>query len=205
MTIAPDEHRQKLILEVARRRFISDGYSATGMEAIARDAGVSTATLYHCYPGKAELFDRVIQDASEQFVQQMSTVRASSGEPRDRLLGFAVAYARFMSDPFVRSVFRLVLAERHRFEATAHRFFEKGRNDFGSQLIHLLNTLRDEGHLRFHKSSWLAGQLMGMIEHPIFFVPLFTSGEIKPARTPDQVAEDAVETLLARYASTVQG
>lgn len=175
------------------------------MEAIARDAGVSTATLYHCYPGKAELFDQVIQDASDEFTRQMAEVKAGDGAPLERLLSFATGYARFMSDPFVRSVFRLVMAERHRFAATAQHFFDKGSTDFGSELIALLNGLRAEGHLEFEKASWLAGQLMGMIEHPAFFVPMFTSDTVQAARTPDQIAHDAVATIVARYAAPAQG
>ena len=49
--------------------------------------------------------------------------------------------------------------------------------------------------------SWAAGQLMGMIEHPVFCVPLVTGDEVFAERPPAQVAADAVETFLARYAA----
>jgi hypothetical protein len=41
------------------------------------------------------------------------------------------AYAGFMGDPFVRSMFRLVMAERPRFRDVAMKFFDRGRSEFG--------------------------------------------------------------------------
>ncbi len=49
-------HKRSHILEAARKRFIAEGYSGAGMEAVARDAMVSTATLYDLFGGKADLF-----------------------------------------------------------------------------------------------------------------------------------------------------
>ena len=54
--------------------------------------------------------------------------------------------------------------------------------------------------MKVDKPSWAAGQLMGMIEHPVFFVPLVTGDDVVTERAPRAIAEDAVETFLARYA-----
>ena len=195
----PEDPRRDTILRLAKRRFMTDGYAGARMEPIAREAGVSTATLYGYFPGKAELFTAVIDDASEDFSRQMSHVRVTSGPAREQLLVFATAYAEFMRDPFVRSVFRLVMAERPRFQPVAMRFFERGRSDFGGVLIKALQSLCEAGELKIDKPSWAAGHLMGMVEHPVFFVPLVTGDDVMVKRTNAQVAEDAVETFLARY------
>ena len=52
------ERKRSLILLAAKDAFAREGYSQTGMEQVARDAGVSTATLYAHFPSKAELFLR---------------------------------------------------------------------------------------------------------------------------------------------------
>jgi AcrR family transcriptional regulator len=194
----PDPRRE-LILTTARRRFTTEGYASTRMEAVAREAAVSTATLYAYFPGKAELFAATIEDAAEDFSRKMSRVRAASGPAREQLLIFAEAYGGFMADPFVRSVFRLVMAERPRFRDTAMKFFEKGRTDFGAVLMAALVRLAETGELSMPKASWAAGQLMGMVEHPVFFMPLVTGDEVTARRSVRQIAEDAVETFLARY------
>lgn len=180
---------------------MSGGYSATRMEPIARAAGVSTATLYGYFHSKDELFDAVIADASDDFAERMCRVGAAEGSATQRLTAFAEAYAEFMGDAFVRSVFRLVMAERPRFRDVAMGFFERGRADFGGPLVRLLAELTEAGDLKVEKPSWAAGQLMGMIEHPVFFMPLVTGDEVHAARTSHQIAEDAVKTFLARYAA----
>lgn len=194
-----EDPRRAAIIAEARRAFMSSGYAAARIEPVARAAGVSTATLYGYFPSKEHLFEAVIADASADFAVRMRAVGAAEGSARERLAGFATAYAEFMGDAFVRSVFRLVMAERPRFRDVAMTFFERGRSDFGAPLIRVLVELDKAGELRIDKPSWAAGQLMGMVEHPVFFMPLVTGDEIHPARPISQIAADAVETFLARY------
>ena len=193
-----DPRRDNIVRE-ARRHFMSEGYAATRIEPIARAAAVSTATLYGYFPSKGDLFSAVIADASEDFSEQMKSVRCDAGDARTRLTRFALGYAGFMGDPFVRSVFRLVMAERPRFRDVAMGFFERGRTDFGRPLMEALTDLTASGDLKFEKASWAAGQLMGMIEHPVLFMPLVTGDEVQATRSPETIAADAVETFLARY------
>jgi len=194
------ERKRGDILAAARRLFMLEGYSGTGMEAVARDAAVSTATLYAYFPGKADLFKAVVEEAAEEFSRLIDEATALGGDGISQLRGFAVAYARFMSDPFVRSVFRLVASERRRFEGVARHFYERGRREFGGYLMQVLKRLQDEGRVRVTKPSWAAGQLMGMIEHPCFVVPMVTGDETRAERPIEQICDEAVETFLARYA-----
>jgi len=193
------ERKRRDILTAARRRFMIEGYASTGMEAVAREAAVSTATLYSYFPSKADLFQHVVEDAAGSFSHHITEVARSGEDGQSQLRAFALAYARFMAEPFVRSVFRLVAAERRRFEGVARYFFERGRTDFGGTLITILKRLQDEGLVHIEKPSWAAGQLMGMIEHPTFLVPMVTGDETHAARSLDEIAEDAVDTFLARY------
>ena len=196
----PHDPKRQAILRHARKAFVSEGYAATKIEPIAREAGVSTATLYGLFDGKAKLFSAVIDDAAEDFARQMAGIRTIEGNARQQLVSFAEAYAGFMSDPFVRSVFRLVMAERPRFQAVARRFFDQGQAAFGATLIGILKAQSKAGALGpIKRPSWAAGHLMGMVEHPVFFVPLVTGDEIQVRRSNAEIVEDAVDTFLARY------
>lgn len=55
-----DDPRRAAIVRQARLHFINEGYSGTRMEPIARESGVSTATLYAFFDSKAALFEAVI-------------------------------------------------------------------------------------------------------------------------------------------------
>jgi AcrR family transcriptional regulator len=196
---ARSERKRREILAAARKRFMVEGYASTGMEAVARDAAVSTATLYSYFPSKADLFKVVVDEAGEVFAALLEQTAAAPGDGLSRLRNFTLAYVRFMSDPFVRSVFRLVAAERRRFESVARQFFERAREEFGGTLIRILRDLDKDGVIRVEKPSWAAGQLLGMIEHPTFVVPMLTGDEVKAERPLEAICDEAVETFLARF------
>jgi AcrR family transcriptional regulator len=195
------DRKRRAILDAARSHFLVEGYAAAGMEAIARSAGVSTATLYSYFPSKNDLFEQMVEDAAFEFTVRIPPPgRSAVGSGGvEQLRTFAVAYAGFMADPFVRSIFRLIAAERRRFTPTARHFFERGRSDFGGALMTILKRLQDEGVAEFPKLSWAAGQLMGMIDHPTTIVPLMSGDELTPERGLEQICDDAIETFMARY------
>lgn len=196
----PLDAKRRAIIRHARKAFVSEGYTATRIEPIAREGGVSTATLYALFEGKAELFSAVIDDAADDFSRQIAGILTLEGNAREQLTRFAQAYADFMSDPFVRAVFRLVMAERPRFLAVTQRFFERGQAAFGSTLVGMLVAQSKSGALRpIDRPSWAAGHLMGMIEHPVCFVPMVIGDGVKLRRTNAEIVEDAVDTFLARY------
>src|SRR3981189_1298814 len=60
--VRPDEETRQIIYEAARHAFAANGYAATGMEAVARGAGVSTRTLYPLIPNKTALFGGMVTD-----------------------------------------------------------------------------------------------------------------------------------------------
>src|SRR5580698_11182054 len=54
------------ILEAAKPLFLASGYTATSMDDVAAQAGVSKTTLYKRYPSKAALFAAVISAQTER-------------------------------------------------------------------------------------------------------------------------------------------
>ncbi|MER7244268.1 TetR/AcrR family transcriptional regulator [Kribbella sp. NPDC000426] len=58
------ETRQRMVA-AAYRRFTEEGYAATPMEAIARDAGVAVQTLYFTFRTKGELLQAAYEFAVE--------------------------------------------------------------------------------------------------------------------------------------------
>jgi TetR/AcrR family transcriptional regulator, mexJK operon transcriptional repressor len=49
------------ILDVAADLFLTEGYGATSIEAVAQRAKISKRTFYHRFPDKAALFDETVQ------------------------------------------------------------------------------------------------------------------------------------------------
>lgn len=199
------ERKTREILAAAKRRFAANGYAATGMEGVARDARISTATLYAVFPGKADLFRAVVAAAMDDFKADLVRETRAEGEAEDRLRAFAAGYARFLCDPFARSVFRLIVAERKQFQDTAERFYAAAQREFGGGVMTILTELKDAGRLHAPSLSRAAGQLLGMIEHPCLVRPMLTGDDSGCKRSAEEIAEEALGTFHARYARAGAG
>ena len=197
------ERKRVEILISARNLFLKRGYADTGMEVVARHAGVSTATLYAYFPSKAELFKVVILEAVRDIAAPVRASAQVSGDARTRLLAVTTAYGAFFTQPLTRAIFRLVTAERRRFDDVADQLLHSARVDLGGVVVTVLLDLAQAGELRVDKPSWAAGQLLGMIDHATLVLGLLAGDEARVRRPLEVVCEDAVTTFLARYGARV--
>lgn len=196
---AHHDPRAQAIIKEARHYFVSEGYAGTRIEPIAREASVSTATLYMLFDSKASLFEAVIKDAATEFSEKLELLKVEGAPSKQLITDILISYTEFLADPFVRQMFRLVLSERPRFGDLVAGFFDTGRGDIARVLIGLLNQLTELGELRFEKASWAVSQLLGMVEHTALLLPLATNRDPVMNRSCKVVAEDAIETFWARY------
>jgi len=194
------DDKRRLILDRARACFLKEGFNRAPMGHIAKAAQISTATLYLHFPSKSELFHHVILDTAEDFAGIMRAVRMDHGLPCERVRTFTRGYARFLADPFVRAVLRLIAGERDRIPQAARDVYERGRREVGAPLIAALEALTEEGGLVVDDPASAAGQLMGMIEHPLFMSAMMLGDTHRLERDVEAVADEAVRTFLARYA-----
>jgi AcrR family transcriptional regulator len=192
-------HKREEILTSARSLFLRQGYADAGMEVVARAAGVSTATLYAYFPSKADLFKAIVMETVSGIAAPVREAVRVKGDARTRLTALACAYAAFFSRADTRAMFRMVTAERRRFEDVAEYFLQSARDELGGASIAVINDLVRNGELKVDKASWAAGQLMGMLDHVTLVLGLSAGDEVQPRRPITAIAEDAVETFLARY------
>jgi AcrR family transcriptional regulator len=74
-TLSKGERTQARILESAIERFGTNGFRATSVAAIARDAGVSAAAPFAYWPSKEALFDAAVDaDARAVIVELLGSV-----------------------------------------------------------------------------------------------------------------------------------
>lgn len=195
----PQDPRIHTIIREARLRFVTDGYAAARIEPIARSAGVSTATLYTFFPSKVALFEAVIETAAKDFYDRVGPLINASTPDRAMLTAYLTRYTEFLSDSFVRKMFRLIVAERPRFNTQAVDFFDRGRGDIAHTLIAMFTTMGANGLVKIDKPGSAVSQLLGMVEHPVLLLPLASGKDPIQNRSASDIAEDAVETFWARY------
>jgi AcrR family transcriptional regulator len=199
-TVLNRSQRKKTeILTAARGVFLREGYSAAGMEAIARVASVSTATLYAHFPSKAKLFEIVVHDATGRMAEPVRDSVRTKGDARARLTSLALAYATLMARPSTRAMFRMVAGERRRFEAVADHVQRRAHQDLGGAAIQVIEDLIETGELATNHPARAAGQLLGLLDHATLVLGLTAGDETPSVRPVASICADAVETFLARY------
>lgn len=94
MTPIPTNTRAK-ILEVARRLFHEQGYHATGISTILREADVNSGSLYHYFPSKEALLIGVLQYYIELLVPViMAPAESAATDPIERVFVLLNNYRR---------------------------------------------------------------------------------------------------------------
>src|SRR5579883_3378626 len=85
--------KAETILAAAKRMFLEHGFGAVSMDAIARAAGVSKATVYAHFAGKEELFGAVIGRECERYFADFS---AGELDPEDVGASLTTLGCRFL-------------------------------------------------------------------------------------------------------------
>jgi AcrR family transcriptional regulator len=67
------------LVDAGRRLFGRQGYAATSVEDLAREARVTTGALYHHFPSKAQLFEAVFERAHMELLER--SAEAAAGAP----------------------------------------------------------------------------------------------------------------------------
>ena len=85
--------REKLIRS-AQALMLGKGYSATGVDDLCRDAGVSKGSFYHQFSSKEELAIAALGDFYETALRNLLAIEVAGVVPEQRLFAFLDAIAR---------------------------------------------------------------------------------------------------------------
>jgi AcrR family transcriptional regulator len=86
------------IREVATVLFFERGYHGTTMREIGKRAGMKAASLYNHYPGKQELFHRIVADTTRALIDEARARLAGTHDPEERLRALIDCHVRYHID-----------------------------------------------------------------------------------------------------------
>ncbi len=134
------------ILDAARRCYLANGISATGMKEVAASAGVARSTVYRYFPGRDDLLVAIIKGEMEQLNTRIRKRLAKYPDPADQLVeGLIVAINEIPRRPLLRAVFASEDDGRARRAIWSSDVIVR----FGEELMdHVIRPARDAGLLQ---------------------------------------------------------
>jgi TetR/AcrR family transcriptional regulator, mexJK operon transcriptional repressor len=198
-TGVPAGSKAESILAAAKRAFLAAGFEAVSMDAIAREAGVSKATVYAHFGSKEELFGAVIEGECERYFASFS---AGELDPRDIRASLTVLGRRFLElvlSPDGIALHRIITGEVTRFPALGEIFWRAGPERQRVQIEGFLRSAAACGALAFEDARSAAEQFLSLARGEIQLRQLL---HLAPEAGPNEIevaVGAAVDTFVRAF------
>jgi AcrR family transcriptional regulator len=126
------------ILDAAQGLFLRQGYEATTVEEIASRIGATKRTVYVRFGDKANLFRAVVARVLQARRPKLNTIGPDRAV-EERLADVGTAVLRYILDPVVVSVTRVVAAEAYRFPELSQMIEEQAAQGLTPALERVLH------------------------------------------------------------------
>lgn len=188
------------VLEGARSVFLRAGFEGASVDDIAREAGVSKATLYSYFPDKRLLFMEVAKTECQRQADETVQIIESVGMPVEAVLRFAAErFIDYMSSDFGLQTYRLCVAESDRFPQLGHAFYHSGPALVRDRMASYLRKAVARGELVIEDFNLAADQFAELCKVDIHNRLVFgICGDCVPHER-ERIIEGAVSMFLARY------
>ena len=187
------------VLEGAHKIFMRDGFERASVDDIAREAGVSKATIYAYFPDKQLLFLEVARrechrqaEAAEALVEGDIPVHVALTIAAEHIVAFQ------LSD-FGQRMFRIVVGEGERFPGLGRQFHDFGPGLIHQRLVHHLRCYVLNGQLQIDDLDLAADQFAQLCKATIHEKLIFGMAETITPEMTQRSVHGAVDMFLARY------
>ena len=187
------------VINGARNIFLSQGFEGASVDVIARQAGVSKATLYSYFPDKQALFMAVLNQECDLQRRAQMDIEFLQRDVRDALHHLAYSMLEFlMSDEGV-SIFRVCVAEAQRFPELGRAFYETGPSTAMSHVAGYFSTPKVGNILDIDDPMKAADLFMKLCRGDLMLRRLLCVSSEATHEEVSEAADEVVATFIARY------
>lgn len=187
------------ILAAAKECFLARGFGAVSMDAIARQAGVSKATVYAHFAGKEELFGAVIGRECEHRFAGFSAHELDPGDVAASLFVLGSRFLELILSPDAIALHRIILAEVTRFPTLGMVFWQAGPERNYTQIEAFMQRAAAAGTLALADPRIAAEQFVGLVRGEIQLRHLLQLDTVADERIIHAAAHAAVATFLRAF------
>jgi AcrR family transcriptional regulator len=176
------------LVEAGRDLFGRQGYTATSVEDLAREAGVTTGALYHHFPTKTALFETVFEQVHTRLLTGSADAAAQAP---DEIAALGLGFEAFLDGMLVPEVQRILVTDAPAVLGLA-RFTELDERYALATIAAELRAAADAGRLRVDDPDTLARLLLGALTRGSMLI----AAAVDPRQARDAVVQ-ALRVLLA--------
>jgi len=187
------------VLAGAREVFLREGFEGASVDQIARDAGVSKATLYSYFPDKQALFMAVLTSQCQMQSEQAMGIEILQRPVPEALHSIAQSFLNFLLSEFSVQVFRVCVAESGRFPELGRAFYESGPKQVLDEIAAYLSSDKVRQELAIEDPYMAADQFLQLCRADMLLRKIFNVDHDASPEQIDRVARETVKTFLARY------
>jgi AcrR family transcriptional regulator len=185
----------------ARDVFMAQGFEGASVDLIAKEAGVSKATLYSYFPDKRILFVEVAKQECNHQANRALQIDQQDVPVREMLTKVATNMMEFLTSPFAQRIFRICVAESDRFPELGREFYLSGPKLMEDRLTQYFQFATARGELAIEDYRMAAMQFQELMKADVFIKMVFNIIDKPDKDDIDRVIKSAVDMFLARYGS----
>lgn len=187
------------VIAGARAVFMREGFEGASVDEIARDAGVSKATLYSYFPDKQHLFLEVLKQECAAQSEVDVLFKQTGLTVEEKLFVICKKLITFFLSDFGQEVFRVCVGEAQRFPELGQTFYESGPKTWGEKIAGFLSSEKARAVLDIEDVYLAADQLAQLCRADLLLKVMFGVETNPTVADIDHIADEAVKTFLARY------
>lgn len=187
------------VLDGAREVFLREGFEGASVDQIARDAGVSKATLYSYFPDKQTLFMAVFKSQCQVQSDQAMGVEIMQQPVEEALYSIARSFLDYLMSDFAVQVFRVCVAESARFPELGRAFYESGPKQVLDEITAFLASDKVQDDLAIDDPYMAADQFLQLCRADMLLRKVLNVEADDSPEQIDRIAQETVTTFLARY------
>jgi TetR/AcrR family transcriptional regulator, mexJK operon transcriptional repressor len=187
------------ILAAAERGFLASGFGAVSMDRIAREAGVSKATIYAHFGGKEALFGAVVAHVSERRFGGFSAEALDAVDIASSLTTIARRFLDLVLSPEGIALNRIIVGEVTRFPVLGQVFWAAGPERQRAQIEALLRRAAAAGSLAVPDARLAAEQFVALARGEIHLRSLLRLEDPGDPSALAAAAANAVGTFLRAF------
>lgn len=193
------------VLEGARKLFMAQGFEATSVDDIAREASVSKATIYSYFPDKRLMFSEVVRTECQRQTEAAGEPIAPGSPPETALYQIARQIMGTYISEISQQMFRICVAEAARFPELGQLFYESGPLSVRAEVLAYLEEAQAAGQFGIDDLELAADQFVELCKADLLLRAVFLHERDFSEDEQDRVARSAVEMFLARHTPLSQG